>query len=123
MPQMILQIGSLDVTTYIATGGYKWSQNDIDSPNSGRDDNGKMRRKVIARKDKLEITCRRLSAAQASALFNALKKKTVTVTYYLPEDRTQRTSTFYNSSRSVGVEQEINGVVTYDEIGFNLIEV
>lgn len=123
MASFQLTIGSLDITNYVAVDGYDWEQNDIDSANSGRDMNGNMRRKVIARKDKLAVTCRPLSEAKLSSLFSALKKKYVTVTYYLPETHGTRTATFYNSKRSVGVRQEIDGHVVYNGAGFDLIEV
>lgn len=115
-------IGSLDITGFIATDGFKWERNDIDAPDSGRDLNGTMRRKVIARKDKIQITCRSLTSAQITSLFNALTVATVSVTYTVPGN-TSRTSTFYNSKRSAGVMQVHGNAILYNGVSFDLIEV
>ena len=115
-------IGELDITSWIASGGFKWERNDVDASGSGRDMTGTMRRKVIARKDKMQITCRPLTSAQLTQLFNAVSPTTVTVTYTVPGD-VGRTSTFYNSKKSAGVEQDIGGSIIYKDVSFDLIEV
>ena len=70
-------IGTLDITSFIATDGFSWERNDIDAPDSGRDMNGTMRRKIVARKDKMQITCRPLTSQQLTQLFNALSVTTM----------------------------------------------
>lgn len=115
-------IGSLDITSWIADSGFKWERNDIDSPNSGRDMNGLMRRNVIARKDKMQITCRSISSSQLNQLLTALTSATVSVTYTVPGE-TSRTATFYNSKKAAGVVQDIGGSTIYDGVSFDLIEV
>lgn len=115
-------IGSLDISGYIATNGFKWERNDVDAPDSGRDLSGTMRRKIIARKDKMQITCRPLTSSQLTSLFNALSKTSVSVTYIVPGD-TQRTGTFYNSKKSAGIVQDIGSRLLYSDVSFDLIEV
>ena len=115
-------IGNLNITSFIATDGFKWERNDIDASGSGRDLNGTMRRKIIARKDKMQITCRQLTSAQLTQLFNALTAATVSVTYTVPGN-TSRTSTFYNSKKSAGVVQDVGTEILYNDVSFDLIEV
>lgn len=115
-------IGSLNITSWIADSGFKWERNDIDAPDSGRDMNGTMRRKIIARKDKMQITCRSITSAQLQQLFNAITNTTVSVTYTVPGSGS-RTSTFYNSKKSAGVVQDIGSEIIYDGVSFDLIEV
>ena len=117
-----LIIGGTDFSSYVATGGYAWERNDIDAPNSGRDLMGNMRRRVIARKDKLQITCRPLTPTQLDTLTEKLTSGTVSVTYTVPGSG-NRTSTFYNSQKSAGIIQDLGSVMTYQDVKFNLIEV
>lgn len=118
----LVKIGNYDITGYIASDGYKWERNDIDSHNSGRDSNGMMHRRVIAQKDKLQITCRALTAYELGVLINALDTTTATVEYTVP-GKGQRTSEFYNSKRSAGVVQDTGNSVQYSGVSFDLIEV
>lgn len=119
-----LIIGSTNISNYVETGGFKWERNDIDAPDSGRDMNGTMRRKVIARKDKMQVTCRPLTPAELRTLINLLSTATASVTYTVPGATSTRTSTFYNSKRSAGIVQDLgNNVMLYEGISFDLIEV
>ena len=115
-------IGNLDITSWIASDGFKWERNDIDASDSGRDMNGTMRRRIIARKDKLQITCRSISSSQLEDLYDAISPATVSVTYTVPGNNS-RTATFYNSKKSAGVVQEIAGATIYSGSSFDLIEV
>ena len=117
-----VEIGGLDITSWIASSGYKWERNDVDASGSGRDMNGTMRRNILARKDKMQITCRPLTSAQLVQLFNAISPTTVSVTYTVPGD-IERTSDFYNSKKSASVVQDIGGAILYKDVSFDLIEV
>lgn len=116
-------IGGADFASYIAADGFKWERNDVDAPNSGRDMQGTMHRKVIARKYKLGITCRQLTAAEQTRLFSALAKNEVSVTFTAPDIGGTYAGTFYNSKRSGGIVQDIGNVMLYDGVSFNLTEV
>lgn len=115
-------IGSLDITGWIANNGFKWERNDIDAPDSGRDAGGVMHRRIIARKDKMQIECRSLTSSQLTQLFNALSATTMNVTYMVPGD-VSRTATFYNSKKSAGVVQDLGNTIIYSGVNFDLIEV
>lgn len=117
-----LTIGGTDFAGYVATGGYGWERNDVDAPDSGRDLSGVMRRRIVARKDKLDITCRPLSATELSTLVSALTSPTVSVTYTVPGSGT-RTATMYNSKKAAGIVQDFGSKAVYKDVKFNLIEV
>lgn len=118
-----LTIGGTDFSSYVAADGFDWERNDIDAPNSGRDMNGTMRRRIIARKDKLQITCRPLTVNELQTLWGKLTSTTVSVTYTVP-GQSNRTATFYNSQKSTGVKMDVgNNVLLYKETKFDLIEV
>lgn len=117
-----LIINNTNISNYVATDGFKWERNDIDAPDSGRDMNGTMRRKIIARKDKMQITCRPLKPAELSTLTDLLSNAEVTVAYTVP-GKNVRTSTFYNSKKTAGIVQDLGATMTYDGVSFDLIEV
>ena len=54
---MTFKINNVDFSKYVASGGLKWSRNDIDSPNTGRTLDGLMHRGRVATKIRLDITC------------------------------------------------------------------
>lgn len=118
-----MAINSLDITHYIAKDGFKWEENDIDAPNSGRDATGTMRRTVIARKAKISVTCRSLTYTELNNLNTVLANATVSVTYTKPGNTATTTGTFYNSKRAAGVVIDNGTAQVYDGISFNLIEV
>lgn len=115
-------IDGLDITDWIASNGFKWERNDIDAPDSGRDMNGTMRRRIVTRKDKMQITCRSLTSSQITQLFNAIASTTFSVTYTVPGNHS-RTADFYNSKKSAGVVQDIGSAIIYEGVGFDMIEV
>lgn len=117
-----LTIGGTDFSSYVAADGYEWERNDIDAPNSGRDLGGTMRRKVIARKDKLQVTCRPLTQNQLGTLWDKLTNTSISVTYTVP-GQINRTATFYNSKKSAGVQMDLGSEILYKGASFDLIEV
>lgn len=119
-----LSIDGANITNYIATSGFKWERNDIDAPNSGRDMSGTMRRAIVARKDKLEITCRRLTTDELGFLTGLLSPGVVSVTFYCPGDAAMRSNVqFYSSKISSGVVMSMGNTILLDGIKFSLIEV
>lgn len=118
-----MQVGGVDISSYIAAEGFKWSRNDIDASGSGRSKSGAMRRRRIASKAKLQVTCRTLSESELATLVSALSGETVSVTYLNPATGSSRTATFYGSSVKAGVVQDLGSSVVYNGIEFDLIEV
>lgn len=119
-----LSIGGTDITNYIAASGFQWERNDIDAPNSGRDMTGTMRRAIVARKDKIEVTCRRLTTSELNTLTGLLAPAVVTVSFYCPGDASVRSNVeFYSSKINSGVVMSYDNTILLDGIKFSLIEV
>jgi hypothetical protein len=116
----IFEIDGVDYAKYIKS--LAWTRNDIDASGSGRDKNGTMRRARIASKVKLQVTCRRMSQTEAQALNTALAPETVEIKYPDPRSGTVW-GTFYGSEVSAGVAEDIDGVMYWSGISFNVIEV
>ena len=119
-----LKIGTLDVSGYIAAGGYSWELNDIDAPNSGRDMNGKMHRKRIASKNKISVTCRSINESELTLLNDALDADIVNVDYYNPgKAAVIQNAKFYSSQIQAAVVMDVGGGRVFEGIKFDLIEV
>lgn len=72
-----------DLTPYIAAQGLKWSRNDIDAQNSGRDtQDGLMHRKRVSQKKRLDITCRPLLQSELTAVLQAIDPQWLQVKYW-----------------------------------------
>lgn len=81
---MVLNINGVDITPYIKYQGFKWTRNDVDSPNTGRTMDAKMHRGRVATKIRLDISCKPLTSDEASIVLNAIYPEYVTVTYTDP---------------------------------------
>lgn len=77
-----------DLVPYLAAEGLKWSRNDIDSSDAGRDQTGKMHRARVAIKVRLDGTCRPLLSTELSTLLTALQPEWLDVQYTDPRTNT-----------------------------------
>lgn len=78
---MRLIINGVDIVPYIAYGGVKWTRNDIDGPEAGRTMDALMHRERVATKIRLDITCKPLTASEASLILNLIAPEYVYVEY------------------------------------------
>lgn len=122
MAQQTLVIGSTNFTGYVESGGFKWTRNDIDASGVGRDKSGTMRRKRVATKVKLKVTCRNLKHSEMLALNGALFPETINVTYLDPRQGL-RTATFYGSSVDAATLISQDGETVWQGASFSLVEV
>lgn len=122
MPEQVFKIDSVDFTSFLQSDGLKWSRNDIDGPNAGRDMNGTMRRGRVAVKSKLKLTCRPLNHTEMAALNASLNHETIEVTYLDPI-RGLYTGEFYGSSVDGTTAMTFGGDVLWTGTTFSLIEV
>ena len=76
-----IKIDGTDITDLIAFSGVKWSRNDVDGPNAGRNQQGEMIRDRVATKVRLDITCKPMKLSELRMLLNLLLPEFVTVTY------------------------------------------
>lgn len=88
-----------DLTPYIAAEGLKWSRNDIDAANSGRDtQDGLMHRKRVSQKIRLDITCKPLTHTELNTVLNAIEPQWLSVKYYDPKAGATVTKKMYTST-------------------------
>ena len=119
---MTLTIGGVDMTPYIAHKGLKWQRSDVDSSSAGRTLDGKLVRGRVATKIRLDITCRPLTATEASAVLNAILPEWVSVTYTDPMYGTRTNITMYSNNNPASYLMQKGNVEYWDGITFPLIE-
>lgn len=123
---MTLTIGTggsaVDMTPYIASGGVKWSRNDIDSPNTGRTLDGLMHRGRVSTKIRLDITCRPLKASELSIVLTAIYPEYVTVTYTDPMLGTVTKTMYSNNNPASYLFKRPDGTEWWSGITFPLVE-
>lgn len=118
---LTFKIDGVEYKNFITLGGIKWSRNDLDDSTTGRTLDGVMHRNRIAYKIKLEVSLKRLTQEQLTQLNNALLPTFINVTYLDPISGVV-TKTFYGSTISAAIAYEINGIVTWDNGTFNVME-
>lgn len=117
----VLIINGTDYSSAIATKGYGWSRNDLDSDKTTRTKDGKMRRDKITTKRKLSYTTRSVKRDVLAKLDDDLNKTICTVQYL--DLHGVRTSTFYCSSMECTLEEAADDNEVWGGATFNLIEV
>lgn len=117
----ILIINGHDYSPYIERAGYGWSREDLDSENTGRTKDGKMRRSKVTDKRKLSYSLMHMNRAQLAQLDTDLSIPTFTATYL--DLHGKQTRTFYCSSFSCTLQDASQGDGEWNGASFNLIEV
>lgn len=120
---MQIIIDGVNITNYIQHQGIKWSRNDVDGPNAGRNLKGRMIRDRVATKIRLDITCRPLTAAEHTRLLNAILPEYVTVNYTDPMYGNVSKVMYSNNNSSEHCVIAPDGVEYWHNISFPLIEV
>ena len=116
-------VNGVNISDYIAHDGLKWTRNDIEAPDAGRDMYGDMHRGRVATKIRLDVTCRPLKSSELMIVLRAILAETFTVKYYDPQNG-QVTKTMYSNNNPAQCK------IAYDDtralwtgITFPLIEV
>ena len=120
---MTLSIDGTDITSYIAYGGLKWSRQDVDSADAGRDMAGYMHRGRVATKIRLDVTCRLLNSTELYTVLNLLLPEQVAVTYNDPMLGTVTKLMYANNNPAVYQIKKSNGDEYWSGVTFPLIEV
>lgn len=76
----------------------------------------------IATKRKIELGWSYLTGPQYSQILNAVDPVFFTVNYFDPKDNANKTGTFYCGDRQAPMMKFTNGVPSWKDIKFNLIE-
>ena len=115
-------IDGTDITDLIAFGGFKWSRNDIDAPNTGRTITGLMIRDRVATKIRLDITCRPLKSAEHSMLMQLIMPEYVQVTYDDPVDGLVTKTMYANNNSSTFLIKHPDDEEYWGSVTFPLVE-
>ena len=119
---MTFTIDGIDFTQYIALGGLKWSRNDVDDPNTGRDMSGLMHRGRVATKIRLDVTCRALEKNEIAVVLNAIAPEFVTVVYDDPMQGLTTKVMYANNNPAVFQMKKDDGREYWNGVTFPLIE-
>lgn len=114
--------GGVDLTPYVAYGGIKWQRSDVDGDSAGRTMDGTLHRDRKSIKTRLDITCRPLTAAEASTVLAAIEPEWIDVVYDDPRLGANTRKTVYSNNIPALFEFERDGVAYWGGIAFPLIE-
>ena len=116
-------LDAVDMVPYVAhDDGFKWTRNDIDSPNTGRAMDGLMYRGRVATKIRLDIKCRPLTTAEANIVLNAILPEYVDVTYTDPMYGSVTKVFYSNNNPATHALLNPDGTEWWDGITFPLVE-
>lgn len=99
------------------------SVQDLSSGSSGRNADGQMMIDFVASKRKIECEWPSLTTAEMSQVMQLISGVTFSVTYIDPETGAAKTITCYKGDRTAPVYWIIDGVVRWDSLKVNFIEV
>ena len=119
---MQILIDGNDVSDVIAFRGVKWSRNDIDGPNAGRNMAGTMIRDRVATKMRLDCKCRPLRSDRHSEVMNMLMPEFVSVTYDDPVQGVSSRVMYSNNITSEFCMRKNDGTEYWHNTQFPLIE-
>lgn len=117
----VLIINGHDYSRFIERKGYGWSRNDLDSENTVRTKDGKMRRDKITTKRKCSYALINMTQEELKQLDNDLSESTFYATY-LDLHGTQ-TREFYCSSFSATCAECYDSESSWEGATFNMTEV
>lgn len=95
--------GWFDITPWIAWQGIKFSRNDVDAPDAGRDMQGNMHRGRVAVKEKMTVQTIPLTKTQCAKLYILLYPETIYVRVN-PHPQTNTEKQFYMYSNNVSTQ-------------------
>ena len=117
-----LRLNGLDITADIEE--IKWSENDLDAPNSGRSLDGVMQRGKVASKRRADIKLKSLKAQRANQILDVLRNQYFYCeTDLAPSDEPYLNMQMYNSTRSGNIAiVNTDGKIVHKGISFNIIQ-
>lgn len=120
---MTLVVGGIDMTPYIAYGGFKWQRFDLDGENAGRVLSGETERDRIAIKTRLDLTCKPLTLAEAHKVLYTIEPVFVSVRYTDPSAGRDVTKMMYSNNIPANfLMRQRDGTELWGGITFPLIE-
>lgn len=125
MPYMRLYVSNpsnyIDIVPLIEE--FKWSENDLDSPDAGRSLDGLMHRGLTASKRRCDIKLSTCTAAQLNPILEILRNEYFYCATDLVPASGPLTMQMYNSSRSGGIAIiDTDKVIKHKDASFNIIQ-
>ena len=117
----ILIINGHDYSRYVKMGGLSWSRNDLDTDQTKRTKDGKMRRQKIGTKRKLSYDIVNATREVLAQLDDDLSKAIFSATYR--DLHGTATRNFYCSSFNAKLEWVDGNLEVWEGGSFNIIEV
>lgn len=115
-------IRGVDFAKVIKYKGIKWTRNDIDSSNAGRNLAGTMNRGRVVTKIKLEVTCIAVPQEIAHSILSIIQEEYLTVHYVDPLWGERNVEFYSNNVPATFCVQATDGSYLWDEISFPLVE-
>lgn len=119
---MTFTINGVNMVPFIAYQGLKWQRSDVEAPDAGRTLDGEMHRGRVATKIRLDITCRPLTASEASTVLNAILPEYVSVQYSDPMSGVVTKEMYSNNNPASFLIRHPDGTEWWSGITFPLIE-
>ena len=119
----MIKINNYDITEWIAEKGIKWSRNDLDGPNAGRNLDGTMIRDLVATKVRLDITCNDLYDEELQALLDLIIAQYVEVEYKDPHYGVRTVTIYSNNHSATASYTDEDGRLVWTDVSFPLIQV
>ena len=118
----VFTVNNVNLLPYIAEEGLKWTRFDVEAPDTGRTLDGVMHRGRVAVKVRLDVTCRPLTAAEASTVLNAIAPEFVTVRYEDPMFGSVTKTMYSNNIPTLCSTVYPDGTARWEGLAFPLIE-
>ena len=119
---MQIVINGTDITDFIAFQGVKWSRNDVDGPNAGRNMAGNMVRDRRGTAIRMDISCRPLKESEHKQLMQLLEPEFISVSYDDPMFGQVSSVMYSNNHSSDFCIKRVNGEDLWHNVSFPLID-
>ena len=119
---MVFRINNIDFSDYIKNRGFKRTRSDIDGPEAGRTMDGIMHRERVAKKIRLDISCRPLVDFEAGQILSVIEDEYGSVTYTDPVYGVITKEMYSNNNPASYRVRKNDGREYWDGIEFPLVE-
>lgn len=114
---------AIDKVEMPAPSSLTWKLQDISPPESGRSQDGKMHKSIVAQKRVLSVAWNHPSPANTSKILKAVNKKVyLDITYHDPMENKKQTRKFYVGDRTAPFKIWTVDNKRYEKLEFELIE-
>ena len=116
------RVNGVDLLHYVAENGIRWTRFDVEAPDTGRTLDGLMHRGRVAKKVRLDVTCRPLQSSEAAVVLAAIEPEYVTVQYVDPMDGLVLKTMYSNNIPVTCAMAYEDGDAVWRDLSFPLVE-